>query len=610
MREALSRVLYSDRILIGDGAMGTELYRRGVFLNQSFEGLNLKQPHAVSAIHDAYVQAGADVIATNTFACNRFKLAAHGLEEQTTAIAYNGARLARQAAGQDRYVLGALGPLGIRIEPFGPTSIEEAEEAFREPILALLDGGCDGILFETFSDLQEIRVAIAAARRVGPDLPVIAHMTIGADGLSPQGTPAALMARRLGEWGATALGLNCSVGPGPMLEAVEKMLEVTKQAISVQPNAGVPKEIDGRMLYLCSPEYMALYAKRFFKLGVRMVGGCCGTTPEHIKAIKEVASSLQAPRVSFFHETKDRALPEVVPARREEKSKLGRALAEGRFVKAQQILPPRGPDPAKTLSRLKSLAAAGVEFLMVGEPQISANRMAQIPLAAILEREGPLETSVIYSCRQKSLPDIQADLFAAHALGLRNVVVVTGDPSGMSRPGDSAFVHDVDAIGMTNLVRKHNLGQDLGGNPLMAPTRWLVGVGIDLSPVDKKRELSRFAWKVDAGAEYALSHPVFEVESVLAFLDQLKPAIPLILNVVPLTSARLADMMHNEVPGLKVPDKLRGRLQDATPEDQVKIGIEHAAAFVEALRPRLSGVCVAPHTGKLEVALALAQAIQ
>ncbi len=610
MRAPLTEVLQSDRLLVCDGAMGTELYRRGIFLNQSFEGLNLHQPKLVSAVHEAYVQAGAEVIATNTFACHRFKLAAHGLDSNTSELAYKGARLARKAAGDGVYVLGSLGPLGIRIEPFGPTSLEEACKVFQEPMRALLDGGVDGILLETFSDLQEIKVAIEAVRALRADLPVIAHMTIGVDGLSPQGTPPAVIAQRLSQWGATVVGLNCSVGPGPILEAVEKMVEVTERPISVQPNAGRPKEVDGRMLYLCSPEYMALYAKRFYRLGVRLVGGCCGTSPEHIKAIREVAGTLSGPRVSFFHGSAVPASPEVEPVAAAEKSRLGKALAEGRFVHAQQIIPPRGASAAKTVQRARMLAEAGVEWLMVGEPSAHSNRMANIPLAALLERETGVETAVIYSCRETPLSRMQAELFGAHALGLRNVVGVTGDPSGMSRPADQIGVQDVDAIGMTNLVRKLNRAEDLGGNAMRAPTRWLVGVGLDMSPADRKRELRRFFWKMDAGAEYALSYPVFDAEAAQRFLDKLRPEIPIILTVVPLTSARLAEQMHNEIPGLSVPATLRKRLAGAEPQDAAAIGVEAALKLVEDLRPRVAGVCVSPHSGSNELALEMVRGVE
>ncbi|HEY6358181.1 MAG TPA: bifunctional homocysteine S-methyltransferase/methylenetetrahydrofolate reductase, partial [Vicinamibacterales bacterium] len=482
------------RVLVCDGAMGTVLYGRGVFLNRCFDELNVTQPDLVAGVHDGYVRAGADVIETNTFGANRYKLANFGLADRVAEINLRGAEIARQRLRRHVWVAGSVGPLGVRIEPWGKTAVEEAEAAFGEQVAALVSGGVDLILFETFRDLNELTAAIRAARAI-TSLPVVAQMTTEDDGNSLDGTPPEVFAPALEQAGADVVGVNCSVGPAAMLETIERMARVTTARLSAQPNAGRPRDVDGRNLYLCSPDYMASYARRFAAAGARLVGGCCGTTPDHIRQIKS-ALGPSTPSVS-------RTAPAVTVTKtaraervnRREKSALGRAFDEGQFVVVPEIATPRGLDLSGAVRQAAAFREAGATAVNIPDYPRSGARATALALATLVEQQGAAETVLHYACRDHTLVAMQSDLVGAHVMGVRNVLLTTGVPPPEGTYADATAGSDVDAVGLTNMAVRLNQGLDIAGQPFGAPTRFLVGVGVNPFAPNPEAEWRRLRHK-------------------------------------------------------------------------------------------------------------------
>ena len=597
--------LLEENVVLFDGAMGTMLYERGIFINKSFDETNLSNPSLVEKIHREYIEAGADVIETNTFGANRHKLKLHGLEEKLEEINRRGAEIARNSAGGERFVAGSIGPLGIKIEPWGPTSFAEAAEAFAEQATALRDGGVDLFSLETFSDLNEIHQAIIGVRSVS-DLPIVAQMTLQSDGLGLYGTSPAEFAQRLVEWEADVVGLNCSVGPKVMLDAVEKMAGAVDAYISVQPNAGIPQSIEGRNMYLVSPEYLAEYARRFVQIGVRVIGGCCGTTPPHIRAVRDALRTIR-PRGTIHPAVK---MPEgeaepVEPVPLENKSRLSRKLFEGSFVKLVEIVPPKGCDPGPTLEAAERLAGAGIDAINIPDSPRATSRMSPLALAVLIERNTSLETVLHYCCRDRNILGIQSDLLGAHALGLRNMLLITGDPIRTEDYPDATAVFDIDSIGLTNVVDRLNHGRDIGGRKLKRPTGFHIGVGVNPGAVNLEEELNRLQWKIKAGAEFLVTQPVFDLELFYRFLDRIGPAgIPVIAGIWPLTSYRNAEFMNNELPGVSVPEGIMKRMREAvTGEAALEEGTAIAAEILEDIRDRISGVQISAPFNRYELAL-------
>jgi homocysteine S-methyltransferase len=607
-----------ERVLVCDGAMGTLLYSKGVFINRCFESLNLSDPELVTSVHAEYVRAGADVIETNTFGANRIKLRAFGLSEKVAAINSAGARLARQAslrrgtgAPDDRaYVAGAIGPLGIRVEPWGRTGVDEAEQYFGEQAAALVEGGVDLFILETFRDLNEIGAAIAAVRKVC-DLPIVAQMTTEEDGNSLDGTPPEQFAPVLVEQGAAVVGVNCSVGPAPMLESIERLATTTQARLSAQPNAGKPRDIEGRNIYLCSPEYMASYARRFIASGVRLVGGCCGTTPEHIRQICAAArrSGPSAARAAGRIDTRAVSVKErpdaQPPVTRAEKSRFAAKLAQAQFVVGIDLLPPRGLASAAVIEAAKSLARHDVDVVTILDAPRSGARMSALSLAVLVQQEAGVETLLQYSCRDKNLLGIQSDLLGAHAMGLRNLLGITGDVRKLGDIPDATAVFDVDSVGLTNVLTRLNHGLDVGGQPIGPPTAFHVGVMVNPSADDLDNELKRFGYKVEAGAEFAVTHPVFDLAAIERFLARTANVrIPVIATVYPFESVLNAEFMANEVPGVKVPEAVMRRMR-ATGSDEAaaREGVRIAAELAAALRRLVQGLHISSPSDRLELAL-------
>ena len=590
-----------------DGAMGTMLYAKGFFLNVCYDELVLKQPKLVQEVHAEYARAGAEILETNTFGANPLKLGSYGLADDTEKINRTAAELARAAAGGHASIAGAIGPLGVRIEPFGPTSRDEAEALFARQIQGLLAGGVDGFILETFSDLDEIHAALAAVR-AACDLPVVCQMTVGTDGLTHYGTDPDTFAKRLTEWGADVIGVNCSVGPAGVLEAVEKMVKATDRPIAGQPNAGLPRDVGDRKIYLASPEYMASYARRMIEAGARFVGGCCGSTPDHIKKIRDYVASVVPRQPSVVVSRSHVQAPAgVTPTALADKSRWGAKLARGELVTSVEIVPPKGVDPAPMLEQCRALKKAGVDAVNVPDGPRAQSRMGVLPSAIMIEREVGLETVIHYCCRDRNLLGMLSDILGAHAAGLRNILIITGDPPKMGPYPEATAVFDIDSIGLTNLVYRLNHGLDPGNNPIGAPTKWTVGVGVNPGAIDLDRELSRFAWKVDAGAEFAVTQPVFDPRQLEAFLKRVEQfRIPVVAGVWPLVSLRNAEFLANEVPGVSVPDEILQRMkvaQEKGKEAALAEGVAIARQMFERVKGMVQGVQVSAPFGKVEVAL-------
>ena len=599
-------LLGDGRVHVVDGAMGTMLYARGVFLNVCYDELNLRQPDLVREIHADYVRAGADLLETNTFGANPLKLASHGLAGDTERINAEAARLANAAAAGRAAVAGAIGPLGVRMEPFGELSVSEAREAFTRQVQGLLDGGVTGFVLETFSDVAELGAAVAAVRALS-DLPIIAQMTVGTDGRTHYGTDPATFGPELEAMGVDVIGVNCSVGPHGVLEAVEALRRVTVLPLSAQPNAGLPREVGDRKIYMASPEYMASYARRMVEAGARFVGGCCGTTPEHIKAIVGFVQSVSPRRATGGTAPVAPGPAALDPVPLIERSALGAKLAAGRFVTTVEIVPPKGVDPAAMFEQVRQLKAAGVDAVNVPDGPRAQSRMGALLSGLLIQREVGLEAVVHYACRDRNLLGMLSDLLGAAASGLNNLLLITGDPPKMGPYPDATAVFDIDAIGLTNLVARLNRGLDPGGNPLGGTTRFVIGVGVNPAAPDLDRELKRFAWKVEAGAEYAVTQPVFDLAQLDRFLARIDAfRIPVVAGIWPLVSLRNAEFLANEVPGISVPDAVLDRMRRASAkgkEEGLAEGVAIAREMLGAVAHRVQGVQVSAPLGRVPVAL-------
>ena len=607
MTITLRDLLNDGKVHVLDGAMGTMLYSKGFFLNVCYDELSVKQPKLVQEVHEAYVRAGAELLETNTFGANPVKLRTFGLADDTEQINRTAAELARKASAGRASVVGAIGPLGVRLEPFGALSREEAFAHFQRQVQGLVAGGVDGFILETFSDVDEIHQALRAVQSVS-DLPVIAQMTIGDDGLTHYGTAPETFAKQLAEWGAAVIGVNCSVGPAGVLEAVEKLVKATDRPISAVPNAGLPKDVGDRKIYLASPEYMASYARRMIEAGARIVGGCCGTTPEHIKKIRDYVASV-VPRHQPVVQTRETIAPpagvkEVPLATR---SHWGAKLAAGKLVTSVEIVPPKGVDPTPMLEQCRALKAAGVDAVNVPDGPRAQSRMGVLPSAILIQKEVGIETVIHYCCRDRNLLGMLSDILGAHAAGLRNILIITGDPPKMGPYPEATAVFDIDSIGLTNLVYRLNHGLDPGNNPIGAPTRWAIGVGVNPGAVELDRELSRFHWKVDAGAEFAVTQPVFDVRQLESFLKRVETyRIPIVAGIWPLVSLRNAEFLANEVPGVVVPPEVLERMrraQDKGKEAALAEGVKIAREMFQQVKGSVQGVQVSAPFGRVEVAL-------
>jgi len=604
--------------LLADGAMGTRLYERGIPFDQCFDELNRSQPALVESIHREYLAAGAELIETNTFGANAVRLAAHGLEAEAGLLARQGVRVARAAreiVGVNAFVAGSIGPLGRPLEPFGHIPAADAERHFRATAEGLLEGGCDCFILETFQDLNEILAALRAVRSVSADLPVIAQMTFGMDGKTSYGHSPGLAARALRQAGANVIGVNCGVGPQATLEVLEEMVQAANGTpVSAMPNAGLPQLVGGRFLYLASPEYFADFAARAIALGVRLVGGCCGTTPGHTRAMRDRLAS-QLPLEPLAPGAEVRVLerapgPAAAPAAAEE-PRLLRLLRE-KFVISVEIDPPRGINTAKVLEGARLMAQHGIDCINIADSPLARIRMSAVALGYQIHTHFPrLEVILHFTTRDRNLMGLQSDLLGAHAIGLRNILALTGDPPSVGDYPNATAVFDTDAMGLMRIIHRMNAGTDLAGSSIGAATRFAVGCGVNPTAENLDFEIERVRKKLDAGPQFIMTQPVYELSCWEGFLERLGglPKVPILVGILPLQSFRHAEFLHNEVPGIQVPQWIRDRLREAGNEGQ-RVGVELARELLAQCKGLANGVYLMPSFGRYENCLEVLEGVR
>jgi len=597
--------------ILCDGAMGTLLYSKGIFINRCYDELNISQSDLIRGIHHEYLQAGAEVIETNTFGGNAVRLERHGLQDKVHDINFHGARVAKEAAKSfDGWVAGAVGPLGIRIEPLGKMSFQEARDIFREQIAALIEGGVDILILETFGYVDELHQAIHAARELDPRIPVVAQVTLDEESNCLDGSTPEIFVPRIEEWGADVIGCNCSVGPVTMLDSVERIRAATSLPLSAQPNAGIPRSVEGRNIYLCSPEYMASYARKFVTAGVRLVGGCCGSTPEHIRVMKSALRMTQARARTGTASAKAQTAPVVASLPIEQRSQLGAKIAAGEFLTMVEIVPPKGTNIHKELEGAKFLKSVGVDAINIPDSPRASARMSNQALSLLLQQQAGIEAILHYTCRDRNVLCIQSDLLGAAAIGIRNLICITGDPPKMGGYPDATAVFDVDAIGLVNIVHNLNRGLDIGGNPMGAGTEFVIGVGANPGVPNIDEEIRRFEYKVEAGAEYAVTQPVFDLSLLENFLRRIEHfKIPVVAGIWPLVSARNAEFMKNEL-RVSVPESIMERMTRASsPEAAREEGIAIAREMLIAVRHMVQGAQISAPQGKYSAAVDVLEAL-
>jgi methionine synthase / methylenetetrahydrofolate reductase(NADPH) len=599
--------------ILCDGAMGTLLYAKGVFINKCYDELNLTQPDLIRGIHQEYMNAGAEMIETNTFGGNSFRLGRYGLADKVEEVNRRGAELAREAAdafnlkkAANVLVAGSIGPLGLRIEPLGKTSREEARASFRDQITALVAGDVDVLMLETFGYLEELHQAILAAREVAPEKLLIAQVTIDEDGNCLDGASPETFTTKLHEWGPDVIGCNCSVGPVAMLEAIERIRRLTDKPLAAQPNAGIPRSIEGRNIYLCSPEYMASYARKFVNAGVNLVGGCCGTTPEHTKSMKSALRMTDAKGKpgGFRVITEAKRESSITPPPLAQRSNLGKKLAAGEFVTLVEIVPPKGIDFRKEVEGAKFLKAAGIDAINIPDSPRASARMSNMALCLLVQQQAGIETVLHFTCRDRNVLSMQSELLGAYTTGLHNLICITGDPPKLGNYPDATAVFDVDAIGLVNIVRNLNHGLDVGGNPIGSGTKFMIGVGANPGIVNIDEEVRRFEYKVEAGADYAVTQPVFDVALLEQFLRRVDHhRIPVLAGIWPLTSVRNAEFMKNEL-RVSVPDAILDRMARAPNAEAARAeGILIAREMLHKVRGLVQGAQVAAPLGRYSSAI-------
>ena len=602
--------IFASRPVLADGAMGTVLYARGVTINRCYDELNLTDPSLILAVHEEYLQAGAEILETNTFGANRFRLGRHGLAGKVAEINAAGVRIARQAVEHlkdkqagEAWVAGALGPLGVRLEPLGKTGLDEAREAFAEQIRALAEAGVDFLVIETMPALNEAHEALKAAQETAPELPVLVMVTVDDETNCLDGASPAQAAALLTEWGAGAIGVNCSTGPATVLTAIEAMRPATTLPLAALPNAGMPRAIEGRNIYLCSPEYMASFARKAISAGVQFVGGCCGTTPNHIRAMRSAMRAIDAQaRVEVTGKAPE-LTTETPPAPLGVRSRIGALIESGSFVTLVEIVPPRGINCVKEIEGARLLSGLGVHAINVPDSPRASARMSAQSLCIQIQQHADVETVLHYTCRDRNLLSIQSDLLGASSIGLHNILCLTGDPPKLGNYPDATAVFDVDSIGLVNIVRRLNHGLDIGSNSIGASTNFTIGVAANPGVPDIEQELRRFAYKVEAGAEYAITQPVFDLRLLENFLKRIEEhRIPVIAGIWPLTSLRNAEFMKNDL-RVSMPEEIMLRMAQAdSPDAARQEGILIAQEMLEAVRPFVQGVQVSAPFGRYTAA--------
>ncbi len=600
--------------LLFDGAIGTELYNRGVFINRCFEEANLTNRSLLLELYGEYRKAGANVLTTNSWGANRYKLKEHNLQDQVHAINLEAARIAREAAGDELYVAGAVGPLGARMVPWGASMAQDAFDAYFEQIGGLIEGGVDVLIFETFSEIHSLEQAIKAAKAINSAIPICTCLSLNLSGELDSEPGFETAVAKIVEWGTDVIGLNCSLGPQLMLSALSRLKKLTNLPLIVEPSAGLPKVVDGRLLYMATPEYFGEHTKYFLQEGAQFVGGCCGTGPSHIKVMAQIMRQHKAmSQVSAGSEANVTSIQTAVSAVEcpripfEEKSSWTKKIANGTKVVAVELVPPSGITAAKLLDNARLLKNAGIDAINIPDGPRASSKMSTVVTAILVEQQVGIETILHYTCRDRNLIGMQSDMLGAHAIGLRNILFITGDPPKLGDYPNATGVFDVDSIGLTRMAQRLNGGIDIGGKPIGEPTALSIGVGVNPAPRDFEFEMDRFRKKLDAGAEWAITQPIFDVRLMDNFLEYLAKhnlKVPLIMGIWPLTSLKNARFMHNEVPGIQIPDSIMARMATAaTPQDAQKEGVVIAREMYLTMIEKVQGVQLSAPFGRVDLAL-------
>ncbi|OPY15353.1 MAG: Bifunctional homocysteine S-methyltransferase/5,10-methylenetetrahydrofolate reductase [Syntrophus sp. PtaB.Bin001] len=606
MDNIISRMIRTP--LIFDGAMGTMIYEKGIFIQTCYDELCLTNPGLIREIHEQYVQAGAEVLETNSFGANRIKLRPYGLAEKVIEINRAAAKIARLAAGRTLYVAGSVGPCTQGGQVITGREIAEVETAFREQMAALTAEGVDLLLLETFSDLKELKLASRVAREMG--VSVLASFAVDDEGETASGTPAESIAAVLdADPNVDAIGLNCGTGPSGIYEALLKILPVTDKPVVVMPNAGMPRAVGGRTLYLANPEYFTEYAKKFVELGVRGIGGCCGVHPAHISTMARAVRGLSGIKKHIEVVARPPAPTQqhVIPTAA--KSRLAAKLCSGEKVTSVEILPPRASDFGSMLAKVRRCREAGIDAINIPDGPRASARVSPMITALVILKEVGIEPVVHYCCRDRNLIGMQSDLLGGYAVGLANYLIITGDPPKLGNCPEATGVFDVDAVGLTSVIHNLNSGWDIGGSPVDPPTGILIGVGANPCAVDLEREIDRYFQKIEAGAEFAITQPIFDVDALFRFLDRVEKyskRIPVLAGVWPLLSYRNAEFMNNEVPGVVVPQDILDRMAECeTGEESRQRGIEIARTICARIHDRVAGFQVSAPLNNVEIALSV-----
>lgn len=599
----------NDRVLLADGAMGTEIYKRGVFINRCYDELNLTNPDLIRQIHADYVKAGADIIETNTFLANPVHLAAYGLEKKTRDIIAAGVKLAREAIGKrEVFVAGAVGPLVRHLAPIGRVSLDEARAAYREQIGAMADAGVDIILLETFTSIRELELVYKVAREI-TQLPVIAQLAFSD---ATDATPEEAVAQ-LEKWGVDVAGTNCANGPQVVWNIIQRMRAVSHMKLSAMPNAGMPQVVEGRTMYLATPEYMAEYARRIVQSGANIIGGCCGTTPADIAEMRNFLKSIAPTPIKSVQVKPMVDETEIKPVPLLDKSPFGAVLGK-KFAVSVELDPPHGLDPSKVIEAAKFLHAQGIDACNIADGPRAIARMSPMSLASLIKQQVGLQTIVHYCCRDRNLLGMQMDLIGANAMGLNNVLIITGDPPKMGNYPAATAVFDVDAIGLLHFANGLNHGRDLAGKSLGAATKLVLGCGCNPGAVNLDVEVERYVKKVEAGAEYVFSQPVYDPAMLEEFLKRtahVKP-IPFFVGILPLASLKNAEFFHNEIPGMQIPDTIMKRMASvSSKEGQQQEGIAIAREALAAAKkmPRVQGTYIFPPFGNYKAVMDVLEVI-
>ncbi len=603
--------------LVFDGAMGTALYERGLLYTTSLDQACLTRPDLVRQVHEAYLKAGADLLSTNSFGANRYRLAAHELQDQVAPINRAAVALAREVAGDDAYVGGSVGPTGRMWTTVGEAERPEVREAFAEQCRVLIEEGVDVLLLETFRHPEELALALDAAREAAAGAcPVVASVSFDPFGTMADGTGPADMAQRLVDQGADGVGVNCADGPAGVYEMCTRMLDAGLPVVA-QPNAGLPQRVEGRFAYMATPEYFQLYARRLFKAGVHGVGGCCGTTAEHIRKIAAAARMVgagPAPEAGGGMRDEEEAsagvAPGVVVTPLQDKGLIGARLGR-EFIVSVEVNPPPGLSLERALAGAELLKRGGVDIINVADGPRASARMGNLALCVRVQQELEMPALMHVTTRDRNLLGLIAHLLAAHELDVHNLVVVTGDPPKMGDFPDATPVYDVDSIGLLRLIDGLNRGFDPGGKPLGEATGFLCATGAEPAAPDYGRELSRLGQKARAGADFVMTQPVYDVEVLERFLQDAEPlGLPVLVGLLPLASYRNAEFLHNEVPGMRVPEPIRERMRAAGggPKGRAE-GVAIAREMLERVKERVAGAYIMPPFGRHQLALDVIEGI-